>query len=194
MKFASQPAAFGKKSREVSFVCARARVCVCVCVCSLFLGDTTPVHVSKSDGSVFSGMQEEFRSALQNLEVCLAQKPLAAHVMKEIQVGKTTAVSTNASLGCEKRQTFTTSLCNSSVKVMVEHGSQLLTEPFCANECFAALQVGNVLVHGPRGVGKSTMSQALCHAVGCWPNLAHTSIVECKPLRGMFPFTTRRKV
>ena len=64
--------------------------------------------------------------------------------------------------------------------------------PHCKDERLRTLRIlmylffkmGNLLVCGPRGVGKSALCQALCHALGCWPNLAHVTLLQCKPLRG----------
>ncbi|XP_070173404.1 peroxisomal ATPase PEX1-like [Littorina saxatilis] len=46
------------------------------------------------------------------------------------------------------------------------------------------LNHGLLLLTGPKGSGKSCLAAALCNTVSRSPTLAHTFIVDCKPLRG----------
>ena len=46
------------------------------------------------------------------------------------------------------------------------------------------LMNGMLLLTGAKGSGKSSVARALCRHVGELPNLAHTMVMECKPLRG----------
>ena len=47
---------------------------------------------------------------------------------------------------------------------------------------------GMLLLTGAKGSGKSSMVRALCRHVAELPNLAHTMVMDCKPLRGKVLF------
>ena len=43
---------------------------------------------------------------------------------------------------------------------------------------------GMLLLTGAKGSGKTSVVRALCRHVAELPNLAHTMVMDCKPLRG----------
>lgn len=45
-----------------------------------------------------------------------------------------------------------------------------------------------VLVCGPKGCGKSTITRAICRALAEQTPLAHITVIDCKPLRGLTLF------
>ena len=50
------------------------------------------------------------------------------------------------------------------------------------------LMNGMLLLTGAKGSGKSSVARALCRYMAELPNLAHTMVMECKPLRGKIIF------
>ncbi|XP_070537821.1 peroxisomal ATPase PEX1-like [Ptychodera flava] len=43
---------------------------------------------------------------------------------------------------------------------------------------------GGLLIYGPKGIGKSTLARSLSREVSEWPYLSHTTIIQCKQLKG----------
>ncbi|XP_038050975.1 peroxisome biogenesis factor 1-like isoform X2 [Patiria miniata] len=70
----------------------------------------------------------------------------------------------------------------------------LMTRPIsrCLGESLPGLLQGGLLVCGPRGSGKSALCRSVCREMAQWPNLAHVSLVECKPLKGKRIETIRK--